>query len=780
MSFANLYRASFYAMLICATLVLSVDATDNPLSMLYPVAVAAAAVVAFLTVDRDPARGLSALPLNLLALASFPMALAEYLVDRNLMVLALGHWLVYLQLILMFRPKSVSEEWELFLLGLVQVLVGTVISQSDTVGTMLFAWAVLALWVLGLFSLRREALRARAAVPSAPASAGSAAAESPVAIAAPRRGSAVVAGSEVYPGLLDAPFLVSALRLTVTTLALGGVIFLVMPRQPVMARARGGDAPGQHLSGFDEEVRLGQLGEILENDSVVMSVEMTDRDGNSVASQGEPLWRGVTLTSYESGRWTRERFRPGALPVFTTAAPAYRRLGTDPARVRQRIKLEPTDSNTLFGLRPILEASAGRRPDPEINESDGGVARGDSRPGPYDYEVTSLADDSAPQPGERAPNPERLAALGAVPEAIRDRLRAIAEGVIARDLPEGRRDDPGARARALTAYLRDSGRFGYTLKLDPIDRTIDPVVDFLENRKEGHCEYFASALTLLLRSVDIPARMVNGFKGGDYNDLARLLTVRQKHAHSWVEAYLGAGPSPDRTPIWLALDPTPGTARNQSVARVGGFRTNFLQVTDFVRYAWVFYVVGYNAERQDRLVYLPAKLLTREASRGFALMGQWAREAWARLLNLLRFRTAESLVSVRGLVVSFVALLLVVGSVRATAWALRRLTRWFGGRGEDDGPLTGGEAHYRRLARLLAGYGLERPPAETPDEFARRATVFLAARGSEAEAVADVPRLVVEAFYRVRFGALTLAPAALGRLDDRLDALQANLQEPPA
>ena len=65
------------------------------------------------------------------------------------MLLALGHWLVYLQLILMFRPKSVNEDWELFVLGLVQVLVGTVVSQSDTVGLMLFAWAVLALWVLG-------------------------------------------------------------------------------------------------------------------------------------------------------------------------------------------------------------------------------------------------------------------------------------------------------------------------------------------------------------------------------------------------------------------------------------------------------------------------------------------------------------------------------------------------------------------------------------------------------------------------------------------------------
>ena len=67
-----------------------------------------------------------------------------------------------------------------------------------------------------------------------------------------------------------------------------------------------------------------------------------------------------------------------------------------------------------------------------------------------------------------------------------------------------------------------------------VDPSLDPVEDFLVNRKRGHCEYFASALALLLRSIDIPARMVNGFKGGDWNELAQSMNVRQKHAHSWV------------------------------------------------------------------------------------------------------------------------------------------------------------------------------------------------------------------------------------------------------
>ena len=80
--------------------------------------------------------------------------------------------------------------------------------------------------------------------------------------------------------------------------------------------------------------------------------------------------------------------------------------------------------------------------------------------------------------------------------------------------------------------------------------------DFLVNRKKGHCEYFASALALLLRSIDIPARIVNGFKGGDWNELTQSMNVRQKHAHSWVEAYVGQ--DPQRQPALDHPGPHPG------------------------------------------------------------------------------------------------------------------------------------------------------------------------------------------------------------------------------
>jgi hypothetical protein len=254
------------------------------------------------------------------------------------------------------------------------------------------------------------------------------------------------------------------------------------------------------------------------------------------------------------------------------------------------------------------------------------------------------------------------------------------------------------------------------------------------------------------------------------------MNVRQKHAHSWVEAYLGESDDPDRTPNWLTLDPTPGTERRNSVARVGGFKANFRQITDLVRYVWVFYVVGYNAERQNRLLYGPIRQLIDEAQRGFTIIGASLKRAYVRLIQFLHFPNARSFVSPRGFGVALVGLSLLFGAFWLLIGLGKRLLRWYLGPVEEAGALSAGAAHYRRLAQLLAEYDLERTPAETQSEFARRATVFLTARGSGTETVADVPRLVVEAFYRVRFGDLALNPDELTALDSRLNALEGSLR----
>ena len=149
-------------------------------------------------------------------------------------------------------------------------------------------WALLALWVLALFSLHRDALRY---------------------LPRPDPGGEFVSTTEdPYPGLLNLPFLFAVLRVTATTLALGGVIFLAMPRRSSMARLQTGALPARHLTGFDDEVKLGQLGEILENDSVVMSIELYDYDWKRIAAAA-----GATLAGRDD-----DQLRQG--PLASAAA----------------------------------------------------------------------------------------------------------------------------------------------------------------------------------------------------------------------------------------------------------------------------------------------------------------------------------------------------------------------------------------------------------------------------------------------------------------------------
>jgi transglutaminase-like putative cysteine protease len=549
---------------------------------------------------------------------------------------------------------------------------------------------------------------------------------------------------------------------------LGGLIFLTLPRQAGATRPQSGQPMARHLTGFDEEVTLGQFGEILENDTVVMTVEFNDEEGKTIAPPAEPLWRGITMLGYEKGRWRRQA-QGGSQTVV--AFPERPRQGL--ATIRQKIKLESNDSATLFAIRPIRDVTSARGVQPYFNTIDGTLSRPDARGSVYDYVVVSDRDPNAAQPHEQPPSPSHQQALLAIPADLKTRLRAIALPRVASVHGQGA-DPTIRRARALESYLRDSGDFTYSLHMDVKDPRLDPIEDFLVNRQEGHCEYFASALTLLLRSIDIPARMVNGFKGGDWNDLIQTMNVRQKHAHSWVEAYAGLRPGPERLPLWITLDPTPGAERQRSIAQIGGIVGNFRTLTDLVRHIWVFYIVGYDRDRQTRLLYGPMRQMIGWVKDKYLEIGRLLRRGFARVFH---FQDISAFISVRGFVVAFLLLCLAAGLAQLLYRLARRLLHWLRGPESDATSLTAGSLFYRRLAQLLGRLELERTSAETQGEFAARAAKLLTGHSPATRAVADVPQQVVDAFYRVRFGHLELEPTSLEELDGRLDALESSLNQ---
>jgi hypothetical protein len=141
---------------------------------------------------------------------------------------------------------------------------------------------------------------------------------------------------------------------------------------------------------------------------------------------------------------------------------------------------------------------------------------------------------------------------------------------------------------------------------------------------------------------------------------------------------------------------------------------------------------------------------------------------------LFDFPDVSSLFSRRGCLVAIVLMLLISGLV----WLIRMLVaRWRGWRRRDkaDDLALPGAAFYRRAVQLLGEAGLRREPAETPREFARRASLFLSGRNGGA-VLADLPPDVTEEYYGLRFGRYEPVPDRISALERRLDVLEAEVR----
>ncbi|MHB8056170.1 MAG: DUF4129 domain-containing transglutaminase family protein, partial [Candidatus Aminicenantales bacterium] len=167
-----------------------------------------------------------------------------------------------------------------------------------------------------------------------------------------------------------------------------------------------------------------------------------------------------------------------------------------------------------------------------------------------------------------------------------DRLRRLAEDFA------GRAGDSAAKAAAIETRLRDG--YSYSLAADNGRQDID---GFLFNSKAGNCEYFATAMILMLRSLGIPARLAVGFLSTDWNAYGSFFDVRQSDAHAWVEAYLPeAG--------WTTFDPTPSDFTRKGALNIfvriwSGLNRQFEEI----QFRWYRYVVGYDKDTQRNFIY---------------------------------------------------------------------------------------------------------------------------------------------------------------------------------
>lgn len=407
-------------------------------------------------------------------------------------------------------------------------------------------------------------------------------------------------GGDVEAGLWRARDLVTRRFLTGTSMLALGVfaasifIFFLFPRVGFgffFSRSR----PGPSVAGFSSRVELGHFGKIKDDPTVVARVELPDEDGPI----DEPLrLRGISFDTYDGKRWTRETGSRGRTPMRT--GPRGVRLvdRSDPMpegtrTLKQRVYLEPLrmDVRPIFGNPSITEFYF----DDSIFKTLAGTKRRFYQSFPsedlsYDgpektsffYTVISEIVPKFPRGIRGAGNaypPGIEKVYLQLPEKLRPEI-----GGMAIELTQGM-ENPFDRALAIERHL--STEFTYSLEgeKDPID----PLADFLLKSQSGHCEYFASGMVILLRTLGIPARMANGFYGGVWNDFGQYYAVRQGDAHAWVEVYFpGYG--------WLTFEPTPASgalAPNQT-----DWATEIQSWMDSMKLQWFKWVIEYDLEKQ--------------------------------------------------------------------------------------------------------------------------------------------------------------------------------------
>jgi len=337
------------------------------------------------------------------------------------------------------------------------------------------------------------------------------------------------------------PLFVSVAALGFVVLAGTVALFFALPRMQASMFSEG-FLPAIHVSGFAERVRLGELGAIKLSDAPVFRAEVKDSQGQPVDA-GDVYWHGLALDRFDGRAW--ELSEPSRTVLHSQSAVGFR--GPPPGRdwtLRQDIRLEPLDSRVLFHLATPVGIYGSFRA-LETIDGDGYYLPGSLSEKRPSYTVYSTPPDRDParlraQDPRRGP-PELLARQTQLPRDVSPRLLEIAE-----QWTEGA-SSPLDGILMIQQRLRTD----YVYSLDQLaSASADPLLSFLDEVKEGHCEYYASSMTVLLRTLGIPSRLVNGFYGGTWNPVGRYWLVRQLDAHSWVEVHF-----PDVG--WVVFDPTP-------------------------------------------------------------------------------------------------------------------------------------------------------------------------------------------------------------------------------
>lgn len=762
------------------------------------------AILAYFFNEREQRIRIKTYWANILGLAAFGIAATELLVAgyseagfaAEGRLLAGAHLLSYLVWIALFQDKHGRQYWWLLALGVMQVAVGAILSHDPLFGIMLLVYVFLSLWTLSVFSLyqARYGFEVADRVSTIPD------------LGSPRgddgtfRSGFNLNQPDEYRGAIQLDpheewvnrrFVLGVAATSLLSIFVGVIFFVLIPRLWVGKHYDFEDQSSsgfQKVTGFTDEVQLGEIGQILESNERVLEVRFSKGDSletldveetTRALGYDEPLFRGSVMGSYRNGRWQVLKQSEDV----TELLPPNR---LNDRHIRQHYIVYDGASRTLFGMHPVFATDFADEEllRPSIDVVTSILFRPDNdnkKRSKLEYILYGYVphrQSDRPRIVQVRSTPARRAQQLVMNELLKlppglDRLKQYAQQIAESINPfESASDPPDVRiAQRIEQRLQSSGEYKYSLSNEIIDPSIDPIEDFLFNRKQGHCEYSASAMALMLRAVDIPSRLVSGFKGGQMSGFSGAFTVEGRHAHAWVEAWVGGQ--------WKTFDPTP-FARAESVAEIGEERSALSNLQGLLSGLWEQRIVRLSIDEQKSMIYAPLgdrlKDFTQKATLPFGESGKKFFEFISDPKKWFCIETFIGTAILMVLIFGFRFLWRKYGPQDAGifSWAVRQirvlLLRLFVS--EDRIRVE----FYDRFLTILAKQGLTRRPSQTPLEFAVDIETRLLTILSPSE-LSFLPENIATNFYRVRYGNQQLTHAELSAISLNLDRLKLAVNE---
>lgn len=483
-----------------------------------------------------------------------------------------------LQIVRLATRRGAMHDQQVILLALLHLVAGTVLGGGIAYGLCLVGFLILAPGALVLSHLRREVegnyrqgARDRTGLP----------------VDVPR----ILRSRRVIgPG-----FLALTCLLSLPIIVFTAMLFILFPRVGLQMLLLQSNKSGR-LIGFSDRIDLQQVGKLREDPTVVLRFRPANPNGPLEPKKILRL-RGSALDEYQGGgQWSRSTNERVPLQRFggdiTLVRPA------DPARDSLlKIELEPFDPTVIFlppravALRWTNANELGAHRPPPLVRGPEATYRYEAMPDRVlRYEVWIAPPSEAFEDTMTEASRERYLQLPKeFPKRIRDLAIAWTAGATTDD----------EKARRIVRHLESD--FRYSLETES-GKSPNPIDHFLFESKEGHCEFFSTAMVLMLRSVGIPSRNVTGYVGGTLNRFSGFYAVRQGDAHSWVETWIdrstaGEGQNKLHRGSWLTFDPTPA-AGAQPLADRGGIFTLLREAFEAISQNWDNYVVNYDLQKQ--------------------------------------------------------------------------------------------------------------------------------------------------------------------------------------